>query len=69
MPGKITSIEGHTGIVNVAGAEVVARLDLVDDPTVGDYVLVHAGLAISKVDPAEAAETMGLLREAGFLVQ
>lgn len=65
VPGKIINIEGVTATVDVAGVEVAARLDLVDDVAVGDYVLVHAGFAITKLDAEEAEETLALLQEAG----
>ncbi len=63
VPGKIEAIEGLTASVQVGGVVVRARLDLVDDVQVGDYVLVHAGFAINKMDAAEAEETLALLGE------
>lgn len=65
VPGKIISIEGVTATVDVAGVQVVARLDLMDEVAFGDYVLVHAGFAITKLDADEAEETLALLQEAG----
>ena len=65
VPGNIISIEGVTATVDVAGVEVAARLDLMDDVAIGDYVLVHAGFAITKLDPNDAEETLALLQEAG----
>ncbi len=63
VPGKLTTVEGLAATVDVLGAEVRARLDFVEDAVVGDWVLVHAGFAISKVDADEAAETLALLEE------
>ena len=65
VPGKIISMEGLSATVDVAGVEVAARLDLMDDVAIGDYVLVHAGFAITKLDPNDAEETLALLQEAG----
>jgi len=40
---------------------------LVDDVAVGDYVIVHVGFALSRLEPEEAAETLALFAEAGML--
>ena len=63
IPMKITEIDGVTAIVNVGGVSRKARVDLLPELRVDDYVLVHAGLAIAKVDAAEAEETLALFRE------
>jgi len=55
---KITSVDGANATVEAAGVRKQARLDLLPQAVVGDYVLVHAGVAISKVDEAEAKETL-----------
>jgi hydrogenase expression/formation protein HypC len=48
----------------VAGVRREASLLLLENPQVGDWVIVHAGFAIQKVDEAAAHETLRLLREA-----
>ena len=63
IPMKITEIDGVTAIVSVGGVSRKARVDLLPELRVDDYVLVHAGLAIAKVDAAEAEETLALFRE------
>ena len=63
VPGKLTRVDGLVATVDVMGTEVLARLDLVDDVAVGDYVLVHAGFAITRMEPQEAEETLALLRD------
>jgi hydrogenase expression/formation protein HypC len=66
VPGKISSIDGKTGLVDYGGGLVrKAGLDLLPDAKVGEYVLVHAGYAISRVDQAEAEETLKIIREMG----
>ena len=65
VPGKLIEIEGYEGKCAVGGATISARLNLVDEVQVGDYVLVHAGFAITKLEEAEALETLALLREVG----
>ena len=64
VPVQIVEIDGMQAICEVEGTQVRARLDLIDDAEVGDWVLVHAGFAITKVDPAEADETWRIIREA-----
>ena len=50
--------------IDVAGVQRKASLLLLEDAQVGDYVIVHAGFAIHKLDEAAAQETLDLLREA-----
>lgn len=71
IPGKIQSIVNiQDGLVRMAkvsfgGIIKEASLELVPDATIGDYVLVHVGVAISKVDEEEAQKVFGYLKEAG----
>ena len=55
-PGRVETIEGAHGIVNFSGNKVRVNLSMVSVET-GDYVLVHAGMAIQKVEKKEALET------------
>jgi hydrogenase expression/formation protein HypC len=50
--------------IDVEGVQRQASLLLLEDARVGDYVIVHAGFAIQKLDEASAQETLDLLREA-----
>ena len=63
IPMKITQIDGVTAVVDAGGVTRKARVDLLGDVVVGNYVLVHAGLAIAKVDAEEAERTLAVLRE------
>ncbi len=63
IPGRVIEINGDMANVDVAGAKRAANLMLMEDVKVGDYVIVHAGFAIQKVDDNEAIETLRLLRE------
>jgi hydrogenase expression/formation protein HypC len=63
LPMRITAVEGALATIATAGLEQRASLMLVPEAKVGDYVLVHAGFAISVMDEAEANETLELLRE------
>lgn len=62
IPMKIVERNGDTGMVETMGVKKTIFLNLVD-AGVGDYVLVHAGVAIGKVDEKEAEETMAILNE------
>jgi hydrogenase expression/formation protein HypC len=50
--------------IDVEGVQREASLLLLEDARVGDYIIVHAGFAIQKLDEAAAQETLDLLREA-----
>ena len=64
IPSKIIKIENNMATIDVEGVQREASLLLLEDARVGDYVIVHAGFAISKLDEAAAQETLDLLREA-----
>jgi len=63
VPGRILDVEGTTGRVDFNGTSREADLTLLPDAMAGDYVLVHAGFAIQKIDEAEAQETLKLFSE------
>ncbi len=63
IPMRVVSISGHLAQVEEAGVRREARIDLVDGVAVGDYVIVHAGVAIERLDPHEAQETLRLFSE------
>ena len=63
VPAKVVEIDGELGKVELSGTVREVGLQLVSDPQVGDYVLVHAGFAIQKVDEEEARKTLELFEE------
>jgi len=69
IPMKIIDINGTIATTEVDGITRQARLDLLPEANLGDYVLIHAGLAISKLDPEDAAETLDLLRKLADEIQ
>ncbi len=69
IPMRIVEIDGFRAVAEVDGVRREARLDLLPEVAVGDYVLVHAGLAIAAVDPADAEETLSLLRQLADEIQ
>lgn len=68
IPSKITQIENEMATIDVDGVKRSASLMLMEDAAVGDYVIVHAGFAIKKLDEASAMETIRLLKEAAAFV-
>lgn len=66
IPGRVAQIEGNEAKVEFAGNAIRASLDLLENISVGDYVLVHAGYAIQKIDEDEARKTLELLNELGM---
>ena len=63
IPALVKSIDGHQAEADIDGVIRQVSLDLTPEARVGDYVLLHTGYAISVIDPAEAEETLKLLRE------
>ncbi|MFH1403017.1 MAG: HypC/HybG/HupF family hydrogenase formation chaperone [Candidatus Altiarchaeota archaeon] len=62
VPVKVSSVDGCWGIVSAGGVGKRVRVDLVD-VKLGDYVLVHAGFAISVLKEKDALETLRILGE------
>lgn len=68
IPGKIIEIvdeENHIAKVDVGGVRRNINTGMLDIARVGDYVLIHVGFAMSKIDEHEAEETLRILKEIG----
>ncbi len=68
VPGKIVSIAGddpleRTGKIDFGGILKQASLAYVPEANIGDYVIVHVGFALSRVDEAEAAKIFDYVRQ------
>jgi hydrogenase expression/formation protein HypC len=63
IPGKIIEIHDLTAKVVVAGTTKDASLMFTDNVTIGDYVIIHAGFAIQKVNEKEAQETLRIIND------
>lgn len=64
VPTKVVSVEDDTAVVDLSGARRAVSLLLMQDPIrVGDYVLVHAGFAIQKIEEDYAKETLELFNK------
>jgi hydrogenase expression/formation protein HypC len=62
IPARIIAIESSNATVRIGKINYSASLSLLEHVSVGDYVILHAGFAIEKVDPKEAAETIRLFK-------
>jgi len=72
IPGKVMSIRGddaltRMGRIDFSGVVKEASLAYVPEVQVGDYVIVHVGFALSKVDEAEAQKVFEYLQQMGEL--
>ncbi len=64
IPVRVVAVEGNVATVDLGGSRAKARLDTLGEPVqVGDYLLVHAGFALRRLDPADAEETLRLFQE------
>jgi hydrogenase expression/formation protein HypC len=64
IPAKVIEVgESNQGKIDYMGTKVKTSFALLEDVQVGDWVIVHAGYAISKLNEAEAQETLDLIRE------
>ena len=64
VPAKVIEINGPSARVEIEGNVRSANLSLLENVGIGDYVMLHAGFAISRYEPEEAKKTLELLREA-----
>jgi hydrogenase expression/formation protein HypC len=63
IPMKLVSIEGNKGVVELSGVKKEIDLNLLDKVKIGDYVIVHAGFAIEKLNEEEAKKTLDIWKE------
>lgn len=63
IPLKITEIFGKKAMAEIEGIRKEIRVDFITDLKVGDYVIVHAGFALEKLDDKAAIENMKLIKE------
>ena len=63
IPLKITEIQGNDGIGERDGVRRSIRLDFIKNPKPGEYVIVHAGFAIERIDEAAALEALSIAAE------
>ena len=69
IPSRIVEIKAGLGIIDVDGVIRKVSLLLLEEAAVGDYVIVHAGFALHKIDEEAAMESLKILREALALTE
>jgi hydrogenase expression/formation protein HypC len=68
IPARVTKLlDQDMAKVEVGGIVKTVSLCLVDGVAVGDYIILHVGFALSKLEPEEARQTLALFAEAGVL--
>ncbi|MGQ2182288.1 HypC/HybG/HupF family hydrogenase formation chaperone [Bradyrhizobium barranii] len=64
IPGEVTKLlPDEMAIVSIDGVSKEISVALIENLAVGDYVIIHVGFALTKIDPEEAMRTLELLRE------
>jgi len=67
IPARVLELlPNDEGLIDVGGVRKRISLELVTDVQPGDYVIVHVGYALQKLDPAEAERTLALFAESGL---
>jgi hydrogenase expression/formation protein HypC len=62
IPAKIVELEGESAVVEINGVRRAANVAFIENPQVGDYVLLHAGFGIQKWSEADVQEYMEITR-------
>jgi hydrogenase expression/formation protein HypC len=66
LPAKVLQLDGpDSATVELGGVRQKVNLGLLDDVKVGDFVIIHVGYALTKMDPEEAEKTLALLKQEG----
>lgn len=65
IPGEVVELKGKNATVNIMGAKKEVNVELLKGIKIGDFILIHAGCAISIVNREEAEMTMDLIKELG----
>lgn len=63
VPAEVLEIEGSMATLDYGGVRRQANIDFLEDVKVGDYVVVHVGFAIQKLDREDAQETLALWKQ------
>lgn len=67
IPTRVVELlPDNQALVDLGGVRKSISLELVDEVAVGDYVIIHVGYALTRLDPHEAAQTLALMAEAGI---
>ncbi len=68
IPARVCRLlDDARAVIEIDGVQQEISLELVEDVEVGDYVIVHVGYALGRLEPAEAEKTLQMLRQMGSL--
>ncbi len=69
IPTRVVELlPDNQAVVDLGGVRKAVSIELLDEVAVGDYVIIHVGYALTRLDPEEAAQTLALMAEAGIAV-
>jgi hydrogenase expression/formation protein HypC len=63
LSAKVVDLKDGTAVIDASGAKRSVSAELLDDLEIGDYVMVHAGVAIAKITDDDASETEKIMEE------
>ena len=67
IPTRVVELlPDNQALVDLGGVRKAISLELVDEVAVGDYVIIHVGYALTRLDPEEAEQTLALMAQAGI---
>ena len=70
IPARVVALVApESALVDIGGVQKEVSLALVDDVAAGDYVIVHVGYALTRLDPGEAERTLRVFAEAGLAAE
>ena len=70
IPARVVALVApDNALIDIGGVQKEVSLALVDDVAPGDYVIVHVGYALTKLDPGEAERTLRVFAEAGLAAE
>lgn len=69
IPARVVELSGdETAVVDLGGVKKEVSLALVENVALGDYLIIHVGFALNKLDPEEAEKTLALFAEMGSVL-
>jgi hydrogenase expression/formation protein HypC len=63
IPAQIVSLDGDEAVFDIGGVRRAGNVALIDDAAVGDWVVLHTGVALSRIDAAAAQAMLQQLRD------
>lgn len=69
LPARVVAVDGDAATVDADGVSLPVSLAVIDDVAVGDFVIVHVGYAIAKIDAAAAEAQLAAMRAGSFIAE